>query len=220
MKILVLAPRVLAACALFFLFSASAPAYKLGYVVDSSGDVAYDGFGDCLHTRDWRPELAIPECGGKKVAKAEPKPGQKDSDGDGVLDNSDRCPNTPRGTRVDVRGCALKGKIELRGVNFQTGSARLTPSSHAVLDETAATLKKNADVKAEVAGHTDSQGSRAYNISLSQRRAAAVRKYLIDQGVNATNLTARGYGPDRPVASNSTRAGRAQNRRVELVIKK
>ena len=70
-----------------------------------------------------------------------------------------------------------------------------------MLDDVAATLRKNADVKAEVAGHTDSQGARAFNVSLSQRRAAAVRKYLVDQGVNADNLTFKGYGPDNPVAS-------------------
>jgi len=142
-----------------------------------------------------------------------------DSDGDGVLDGDDQCPNTPAGARVDVRGCEIKAIIKLPDVGFEYNSANLTPSSQATLNDAAATLKKNPDLQVEVAGHTDSAGAAAYNQSLSERRANSVRDYLVGAGANPTNLTARGYGEDEPIADNSTSEGRAVNRRVELRVK-
>lgn len=141
-----------------------------------------------------------------------------DSDGDGVLDGDDDCPGTPPGTRVDIHGCELTAVIELRGVEFELNSAQLRPQSRSVLDDMAATLKKNADIAVEVAGHTDSSGSDAYNLDLSQRRAQSVADYLISQGVDAERLVVRGYGETQPVAPNGTAEGRARNRRVELRI--
>ena len=85
-------------------------------------------------------------------------------------------------------------------------------------NDAAATLQKYPDVKVEAEGHTDSSGADAYNMSLSQRRAEAVRDYLVQRGANAANLTARGFGESRPIADNATREGRAQNRRVTLRI--
>lgn len=145
----------------------------------------------------------------------------KDADGDGVTDDNDKCPNTPAGTTVDVTGCAPVFRagetvVELRGVTFETGKAVLTPDSRTVLDNVAASLVAHPDVRVEVAGHTDITGSRATNITLSKARANAVRAYLVDKGVPTERLTANGYGPDRPVASNKTPDGRALNRRVEL----
>lgn len=141
-----------------------------------------------------------------------------DSDKDSIVDRLDRCPGTAAGARVDGRGCELEETIELRGVNFASSSARLVGESNRVLDEMAETLKRYSTMKVEVAGHTDSSGSRAFNKTLSQRRAEAVLNYLVSKGVPAANLTAKGYGPDQPVAENETRAGRAKNRRVELRI--
>ena len=135
-----------------------------------------------------------------------------DSDGDGVLDDADRCPGTPAGTRVDARGCEV---IVLKGVNFATNSARLTPGSLATLDAAAETLRRNG-ARTEVAGYTDDRGSEASNRKLSQSRAEAVRRYLVSKGVEPARLTARGYGEDNPLAENSTESGRAANRRVEL----
>lgn len=143
----------------------------------------------------------------------------KDSDGDGIADYLDRCPGTANGVKVDNKGCKLSARIELRGVTFASNSAKLSSASSSVLDEMAATLKRYPDQRVEVAGHTDNKGARSYNVSLSQKRAEAVRKYLIDKGVAADKLTARGYGPDNAIADNNTRAGRASNRRVELRLK-
>lgn len=141
-----------------------------------------------------------------------------DSDGDGVVDRLDRCPGTRAGIKVDANGCEIPEVISLQGVNFATNSANLTPGSAATLDEAAATLVKRGNVRVEVAGHTDSRGSAARNRVLSQQRAESVMRYLVSKGVDPANLTARGYGPDSPVADNRTESGRAANRRVELRI--
>ena len=106
--------------------------------------------------------------------------------------------------------------VVLKGVTFQSGRSALTPQSYTVLREVAGSLVGNPQVRIEIGGHTDSTGVRTRNIALSQARAQAVRAYLASQGVRPDRMVARGYGPDRPVASNKTPAGRAQNRRVEL----
>ncbi|MGE5175551.1 MAG: OmpA family protein [Hyphomicrobiales bacterium] len=148
-----------------------------------------------------------------------------DSDGDGVPDRIDRCPGTPRGTKVDATGCPEKAKalfeegkksLILEGVNFVTDSAELTHESRATLDRVAASLRDWPEVDVEVGGHTDSVADAKYNMDLSQRRAEAVRQYLIDKGVAPSRLTAKGYGETRPIATNDTPDGRARNRRVEL----
>jgi OOP family OmpA-OmpF porin len=92
----------------------------------------------------------------------------------------------------------------------------LTQESFATLDQVAASLLVHEDVRLEIGGHTDATGGRAHNVELSIRRAESVRQYLIQKGVAADRLEAKGYGPDRPIASNRTREGRAANRRVEL----
>jgi OOP family OmpA-OmpF porin len=130
----------------------------------------------------------------------------------------DACPGTASGVRVDSRGCELREVIRLRGVNFETNSAALTVNSSARLDDAVATLVKNSDLTVEVAGYTDSAGSAAYNLNLSQQRALSVMDYLIRHGVNGNMLSARGYGEANPIASNATAAGRAENRRVTLRI--
>ena len=145
----------------------------------------------------------------------------RDTDGDGVHDGIDQCPNTAAGTPVDARGCARifeegKTTLILDGVTFATGRAELTVDAMTILDGVAASLVESADVNVEIQGHTDVTGSRALNVRLSGQRAESVRLYLIQKGVVATRLTARGYGPDQPVAPNTTTEGRAQNRRVEL----
>ncbi len=108
--------------------------------------------------------------------------------------------------------------IALPGVEFAINSAHLLPVSRTTLDHAVQTLKDNPGIDAEVAGYTDNTGNAAYNKVLSQRRAEAVRKYLVDHGVQGSRLTAKGYGDKDPVASNRTAAGRAKNRRVELRI--
>jgi OOP family OmpA-OmpF porin len=141
-----------------------------------------------------------------------------DSDHDGVPDNIDKCPDTPAGVQVDAFGCPLKGSITLEGVTFEHNSSELTVASHPPLDEMADGLKKHTHLKVEIQGHTDSTGTPAYNLKLSQRRADAVRSYLVDSGVNSDQLVSRGYGQAQPVASNATAEGRAKNRRVVVFV--
>ena len=148
-------------------------------------------------------------------------PPPKDADMDGVLNAADRCPGTPVGQRVDALGCpvlftGVRRTIVLEGVNFETGSANLTDQAYATLDRVAASLGAYPLLRVEVAGYTDSRGSAAINLRLSQARAAAVRTYLINKGVPPQQLTSRGFGAGNPIASNITAAGRARNRRVEL----
>ena len=154
------------------------------------------------------------------AAVKEPEVVYKDSDGDGILDNNDACPNSRPGARVDTKGCEIADVIVLEGVQFETNSAQLKNVSIDVLNDAAATLKRNPGVVTEVAGHTDSRGSWKYNQRLSENRANAVRSYLASKGAPVENLTAKGYGESQPVADNKTREGRAKNRRVELRILK
>jgi len=142
-----------------------------------------------------------------------------DSDKDGVLDTKDKCASTPANTTVDADGCPdFKGS--LKGVFFETSSARLTQNSQVVLDNAAAELKRYPNLAVEVQAYTDSRGSDALNLKISEERAQSVRNYLLSKGVNADKVTAKGYGEANPIATNDTAEGRAQNRRVELVVKK
>ncbi len=164
-----------------------------------------------------------------------------DSDGDGVPDFKDKCPDTPAGTEVDKDGCPLPAPAAapvpapaalapaaaaapvttvLAGANFDFDKSFIRPEDFEKLDHDVATLKDWGDVKVEVAGHTDSVGTEGYNMGLSLRRAEAVRQYLVGKGIAADRLIVRGYGESRPVADNATADGRFQNRRVELVPQK
>lgn len=170
---------------------------------DSDGDGVADSRDQCPNT--------------PAGAKVDEKGCELDGDGDGVVDSQDKCPDTPKGDRVDASGCSFKDEIKLPGVVFETNSAELKPESIPVLEGAVATLKRYPDIKIEVAGHTDSRGSDAYNLDLSARRAATVLKFLQDGGV-ANALKSRGYGERQPIASNTTDEGRQQNRRVVLRV--
>ncbi len=111
---------------------------------------------------------------------------------------------------------AAPQKLVLEGVNFDFDKATLRQEDVSELDKNVEALKAWGDVNIEVAGHTDSKGSDAYNMELSQQRAEAVRNFLISRGVAADRLTAKGYGESQPVADNATEEGRFKNRRVEL----
>jgi OOP family OmpA-OmpF porin len=110
-----------------------------------------------------------------------------------------------------------KGDIRLQGVTFATNSAQLNSESDTVLDTTAASLKPYPNVVIEVRGYTDSTGSAAYNLKLSQARAESVMRYLQEHGVT-NQLTAKGYGKEDPIADNATKDGRLENRRVTLHV--
>ncbi|MBV61156.1 MAG: hypothetical protein CMH65_07630 [Nevskiales bacterium] len=141
---------------------------------------------------------------------------KKDTDGDGVTDTFDRCPDSAPGAKVDDQGCEEQEVVVLRGVTFETDSAVLTANAKIVLKRQAEKLKTQRAALVEVAGHTDSRGAAEYNTELSQARAQSVVDFLVAEGVQASRLTARGYGEFEPVASNETEEGRELNRRVEL----
>jgi outer membrane protein OmpA-like peptidoglycan-associated protein len=108
--------------------------------------------------------------------------------------------------------------IALDGVFFENNSAKLTSASTATLDKAVDTLKQRSDIAVEVAAYTDSRGKASYNEHLSGLRANSVKDYLVSHGIDVSRITAKGYGEANPIADNATRAGRAQNRRVELII--
>ena len=158
----------------------------------------------------------------------------EDNDGDGIPDELDKCPNkaeTYNGID-DEDGCPEKlkkvktlvkvteEKIEIKEkVFFKSGKAKINKKSFTLLDQVAAVLKNyKAVTKLRIEGHTDSRGSKRKNTRLSQKRADAVRDYLIEQGIAPERLEAVGMGPDQPIASNRNKRGRDANRRVEFMI--
>ena len=170
---------------------------------DSDSDGVFDGADKCPDTP-----------AGTKVDSTGCEP---DSDGDGVVDSKDQCPDTPKGDRVDSFGCSYKKELNLPGVEFDINKADLRTDSTAILDGAAAVLKRYPLLDIEIDGHTDSDASDVYNQTLSEQRAAAVVKYLQDQGVT-NKLTSRGFGESQPIASNKSAAGKQKNRRVVLRV--
>ncbi|MGL5858096.1 MAG: OmpA family protein [Angustibacter sp.] len=112
----------------------------------------------------------------------------------------------------------LQEAVGMRGITFDTGSARLTPQSRQTLDRVAAVLSEIPSGRVLITGHTDSLGSRALNQDLSERRAAEVRRALVARDVDATRLETTGRGESQPVESNTTSAGRALNRRIIFTV--
>ena len=106
----------------------------------------------------------------------------------------------------------------LEGTNFAFNSAKLTPAGEAILDEAVAVMNKHDTIHVRIEGNTDSVGSDAYNMKLGQRRADSVESYLVGKGIASSRLTTVSYGKTKPIASNDTAEGRAQNRRVDLVV--
>ncbi len=158
----------------------------------------------------------------KAEAQATPPPATAapvelpDRDGDGVADSLDLCPDSAAGATVNHLGCTPDAGIVLEGVVFATGSNVLTADARQRLDRVVEGLTQQPQLKAEVAGYTDSRGNAEANRQLSQRRAEAVVTYLVEKGIAGERLSARGYGQDNPIASNANEAGRQRNRRVEL----
>jgi outer membrane protein OmpA-like peptidoglycan-associated protein len=154
-----------------------------------------------------------------------------DNDRDHLLDVNDACPTEPEDFDgfEDTDGCPEEGsglvnvtceKIEIKdSVYFDTGSDHIQERSFTLLNQVAAVLQSATQIKRlQVEGHTDDRGKDAYNLELSQRRAASVMRYVLEQGVADNRLTSEGYGETRPIADNKSAAGRSQNRRVEFVV--
>ena len=149
-----------------------------------------------------------------------------DTDGDGVLDKDDLCPN--EAGPASNQGCPEPNDDDQKRLNqyaktilFDNGKATIKFESAEILNQIINVLKKYPNSRFRIEGHTDSTGRRAKNIELSQNRADAVKVYLIQGGIASNRLESVGYGPDKPIASNKNKKGRALNRRVEInLIKK
>jgi OOP family OmpA-OmpF porin len=154
---------------------------------------------------------------------------KKDSDGDGVSDQFDKCPNTPAGTVVDGSGCPIvfpkpdtikvgnvaPAAAAYTNIQFEFDSSVLKTSSYPVLDATSADLRSNSST-VTLAGYASSEGTAAHNMRLSKDRANSVKTYLVNSGVDAKRLKIKAYGETHPIADNSTEEGRIANRRVEF----
>jgi OOP family OmpA-OmpF porin len=159
----------------------------------------------------------VPDCRDKcpntpKGVKVDKEGCPLDSDGDGVPDHLDECPDTPKGATVNSVGCWALKGVVL----FDFNKSDIKPEAHRLLDEVVAILKKNPEIKGVIEGHTDSIGSEEYNQGLSEKRAQAVEKYIEEHGIDADRYTVKGYGESKPIASNDTAEGQQENRRVEL----
>jgi OmpA-OmpF porin, OOP family len=168
---------------------------------------------------------ACPDIAGTKSGDPHTN-GCPDRDGDGVYDVEDACPEQPGPRNPDRsrNGCPVarveRGQIRiLEQVKFKTGSAKILQESDPVLQAVAKILVDHAEIKkVRVEGHTDNRGGAARNRTLSQQRAAAVVRWLVEHGIDGGRLTSQGFGPSRPIATNKTDEGRQENRRVELHI--
>jgi outer membrane protein OmpA-like peptidoglycan-associated protein len=154
-----------------------------------------------------------------------------DADGDGVCDGVDVCPNTPRGAKVDDHGCPSErspletelldtGKIRVENFQFDRRKGGIQPQSQTAIDEAGRVLQQYPTLRVEVGGHTDNRGSRAQNDTLSESRARAVLDHLkaTFPAIPADQYTVKGYGFSKPVAPNTTDAGRSRNRRLEFRV--
>ncbi|MDT4855034.1 Outer membrane porin F [compost metagenome] len=175
------------------------------------------------HQGEWMAGLGI---GMNFGDGAKPKPVMppvscSDTDGDGVCDNLDNCPNTPANVTVDATGCPIAAeavRVEL-DVKFDFDNSSVKESSYGDIKSLADFMKEYPSSSTVVEGHTDSVGTDAYNQRLSEKRANAVREVLVYRfGVDGNRVSAVGYGESRPVSSNATAEGRSLNRRVEAGV--
>jgi OOP family OmpA-OmpF porin len=189
-----------------------AQAGQCGFLADASDLASGEGMADFV-TKVFLAK-APPPPAPEPPPPPPPEPPEEpmDSDGDGVMDDRDECPNTPRGATVDERGCWVYEAVVL----FDLDSAEIRSEALPMLDEAVSILNQNLAIGVEIQGHTCSRGTDEYNMELSERRANAVRDYFVNQGIDADRLTAEGYGESEPAYSNDTEESRAKNRRVEL----
>jgi len=210
---------------------------------DSDGDGVVDRKDKCPDKagppeRDGCPEEdrdhdGIVDSADKCPDDPEDKDGFEDADGcpdpdndkDGVLDAADKCPNEPG--PADNDGCPKKfehivvtqEKIELKQkIFFDTNKTTIQPRSFSLLDEIASVLKSRPTMTVRIEGHTDVRGTHAHNMQLSAGRAESVRQHLVGLGIDPSRMDAKGFGPDQPIETNKTAAGREKNRRVEFFI--
>jgi len=193
------------------------PTTPPGRIVDASG-CQLDGDNDGVVDADDQcpnsaPGAVVDERGCSDVA---------DSDNDGVPDDRDRCPDTDAGALVDENGCYIELEEEVTidmNIEFDTDKADIRADHIPELNRAVNFLREYPSTQAVIEGHTDSDGSAAYNLALSERRAAAVYRYLIDQaGISAGRLSSAGFGESQPIADNNSAEGKQRNRRVTAVV--
>lgn len=204
------------------------PGTATGLTVDGQGcplaatapvntDTDNDGIADALDLcPDTAPASTVDGQGCLLAPKAEPV--NDDVDGDGIVNSLDKCPGTPDDLKVDSSGCLIEQTAVLPSVQFDSNSDRLTPAAQTTLQQVAESLKQQPNLHVEISGHTDSLGPQSANLGLSQRRAEAVKAFLLKEGLESSRLNAEGYGEFVPVDGNETESGRAHNRRVEFKL--
>ncbi|MEO5341819.1 MAG: OmpA family protein [Gammaproteobacteria bacterium SHHR-1] len=194
--------RFVAVICILLLFLLSGSALAVERNVRSTYGKAVTSAGECVKSIAGGENLCI-----------------KDSDGDGVFDDKDKCPNTPKGYKVDANGCILE--ITVPDLFFDFNKASLKPGFIDMLrglqEEYRGQMRPEA---IRVTGHTDSIGSDAYNQKLSLRRAEAVKDALIGLGIDGGIIHTQGAGESAPIADNETEEGRARNRRVQIDIQR
>lgn len=180
---------------------------------DGDGDGVADHLDRCPNT-PWGSKVDSIGCPKGPVAAqlTRKKADRLDADKDGVLDPLDKCPQTPRTAAVDEKGCWATAEIL-----FDFDSAIIKPQFHPALADVITVLQNNPDLKIEIQGNTDNTGPESYNKMLSEKRAQAVKEYMISKGIASDRLKAVGFGASRNVASNENEAGRALNRRIDFV---
>lgn len=147
-----------------------------------------------------------------------------DTDHDGVNDEEDKCPN--EAGPASNSGCPLIDTLVIKQVNeaakniyFATGSAKLLAKSNKSLNSIVTIMQNNPSYMIDISGHTDIIGKHDKNMTLSENRAASVKKFLTSKGIDDSRISSKGYGPDKPIASNKTATGRSKNRRVEILVR-
>lgn len=152
---------------------------------------------------------------------------ETDRDDDGLFDDQDTCPDEAetRNGYTDDDGCADEVPQEvqaftgaIKGITFDNDEDTIRRSSFPTLDSAVQVLKDHPDVRIAITGHTDDVGDHEHNVDLSRRRAESVKRYLVEHGIDENRIVTEGLGPDKAIASNDSKAGRAQNRRIEFEI--
>ncbi|KIG14284.1 putative internalin [Enhygromyxa salina] len=183
---------------------------------DRDGDGLWDEQDSCPDeaetVNDYKDEDGCPES---------------DRDGDGLWDEQDSCPDEPESDNgyKDEDGCPDEVPKAVRdftgaikGITFDNDQDTIRKSSTKTLDNAVKVLTENPEIRIKISGHTDNKGDPAHNLDLSKRRAESVKKYLVDHGIDESRMVTEGVGPDKPVDTNDTKAGRSNNRRIEFDI--
>jgi OOP family OmpA-OmpF porin len=206
---------------------------------DTPAGVAVDKDGCPLDSdKDGVPDY-LDKCPDTPCGVAVDKDGcPLDSDKDGVPDYLDKCPGTPAGVAVDKDGCPIKEEVAVKpvieevavrpviiekgrqklNVKFNFDNSTIKKGYYKDINNLVKVMKDYPDLKVVIEGHTDSVGDPAYNKKLSQKRADAVKEYMVAKGIDANRIKALGFGEYRPIASNKTSKGRMENRRVEAAV--